>query len=1079
MPYDGVYKGVTWNSRGLLAYDLAQQHHKRTYLEQLITQHDFIALQETHSTPGAVGSIQLPDKTTAMWSHCSRRQGGVALIIKEVFLRQFSAIRQADWVEPLAGRVAALHLTGPHGSISIAVAYFPSGHGQEGERQHARRCIRELMESKPHALWIVMGDFNYVTKDSDRYCLHTQTFSGAKDNNEEEHWKEHVAGPKALVELTQPSFTFQSATVRSRLDRVYVNHHAADWFRGTIYAAALPWPPPQSNDERTVSDHRPVSFGRQLPPAEGRPPMLREKHIKHKDFPKRVSRSFHEDINKRLGNGQTIDAVQKLQLLKEAMHRVNAAMEETNYGATYLESNDSPNTAATAFGIIAAIERGTLTTVDKVRSRLPEEWVSAVCPSNGSLRQSLQVLKSKALELTKNELLNDMRELQSNVGEPDEQSRQIRQNSINRRLANLGKKATNKGIFAMHDGNGQVYTQAEDMARLLQEHWQKVFKDKNIDDVKLSQWMAMAREVGAKKVESAPAAWRVRTRDIRKALKMAGNSRPGPDGIPFEAWRRLGAFGEHMLWEAGRYLETGLKEGQPGHDSFNESFLCCLPKTASYLNDQGEQVYEAKNTRPLTITNTDNRIIASAYRIRWEPLIAPVVAKNQRGFIGGRSMLCNVIDIEHEAIMASLDCEDAVIILFDFTAAFPSISRKFMREAATAAGLPVGAMAVFDSLYYGTVSQMLFHGQLYGHVPLDSGIRQGCPLSPLLFALATDSLLRIIEWRHPAAVTRAFADDTAVVLRSWSKESRRIFNTFYVFGTISNLELNYSKTMIIPLWASGEKVNNKKVEDTNKAFDPENPPLANSTILDDEKWDAIKAKICWSSTGKYLGFYVGPGKGHKSWEKPMQKYKERLGDWQWGELGLHQALAVYGTYILPVLTYVAQLEVPPPEALCLEDVAARKVAPGPAAWCSVKDLHHGHELGLDRTLRPLSISCSAAMLRIHAWENRADGGIPWRELANALEIRRRATEQIYRVVSFQKWFDMHIPTVVFALASNAAKKGIHIAAARKDLCGDHEGQHCARKEKKLRKGTQKCFSKHLLTTEGFDPITRIRKRMEH
>ena len=273
-------------------------------------------------------------------------------------------------------------------------------------------------------------------------------------------------------------------------------------------------------------------------------------------------------------------------------------------------------------------------------------------------------------------------------------------------------------------------------------------------------------------------------------------------------------------------------------------------------------------------------------------------------------MLCNVIDIKHEAMMASLDCEDAVIILVDFIGAFASISRKFMREAASAAGLPAGAMTVFDSLYYGTVSQMLFHGQLFGQVPLDSGIRQGCPLSPLLFALATDSLLRIIEWRHPAAVTRAFADDTAVVLRSWSKESRRIFNTFYVFGTISNLELNYSKTVVIPLWASGEKDSYKEVEETNKAINPKNPPLATSTILDDEKWEAIKAKICWSTAGKYLGFYVGPGKNHKSWVKPMQKYQERLDDWQWGELGLHQALAVYGIYILPVLTYVAQLELP-------------------------------------------------------------------------------------------------------------------------------------------------------------------------
>ena len=56
---------------------------------------------------------------------------------------------------------------------------------------------------------------------------------------------------------------------------------------------------------------------------------------------------------------------------------------------------------------------------------------------------------------------------------------------------------------------------------------------------------------------------------------------------------------------------------------------------------------------------------------------------------GGRSMLRNVVDIEHAAMMASLECNDAVIVLYDFVAAFPSVSRLYLKEAAAAAGLRV------------------------------------------------------------------------------------------------------------------------------------------------------------------------------------------------------------------------------------------------------------------------------------------------------------------------------------------------------------------------------------------------------
>eukprot|EP00959_Pyramimonas_sp_CCMP1952_P337008 7057137-Pyramimonas_sp.AAC.1 len=63
----------------------------------------------------------------------------------------------------------------------------------------------------------------------------------------------------------------------------------------------------------------------------------------------------------------------------------------------------------------------------------------------------------------------------------------------------------------------------------------------------------------------------------------------------------------------------------------------------------GTNVFKAGSTRPLSITNTDNRTIANSYRLRWEPIISPAVSPNQRGFIQGRPMLRNVVDIEHEA----------------------------------------------------------------------------------------------------------------------------------------------------------------------------------------------------------------------------------------------------------------------------------------------------------------------------------------------------------------------------------------------------------------------------------------------
>jgi hypothetical protein len=69
-------------------------------------------------------------------------------------------------------------------------------------------------------------------------------------------------------------------------------------------------------------------------------------------------------------------------------------------------------------------------------------------------------------------------------------------------------------------------------------------------------------------------------------------------------------------------------------------------------------------TRPLAIVNTDNRLLASAGRIRWEDIFNDFVSPAQRGFLPGRSMLSNVIDIDEEAMTVSLRHAEGAIILF-------------------------------------------------------------------------------------------------------------------------------------------------------------------------------------------------------------------------------------------------------------------------------------------------------------------------------------------------------------------------------------------------------------------------------
>ena len=157
-------------------------------------------------------------------------------------------------------------------------------------------------------------------------------------------------------------------------------------------------------------------------------------------------------------------------------------------------------------------------------------------------------------------------------------------------------------------------------------------------------------------------------------------------------------------------------------------------------------------------------------------------------------MLANVVDIDAEAMRVNLIAEYGGLVLFYFKAAFPSTSHEYMVTVLEHVGFPRNAINFIEALYHQNNFVLRCKGsELYG-LNVSSGIRQGRPLSPLLFVATMDLLLRELTARFPRSCLRAFADDTAMVTHDFLAEGAEIINVFNEFAAISGLELNLPKT---------------------------------------------------------------------------------------------------------------------------------------------------------------------------------------------------------------------------------------------------------------------------------------------
>ena len=185
------------------------------------------------------------------------------------------------------------------------------------------------------------------------------------------------------------------------------------------------------------------------------------------------------------------------------------------------------------------------------------------------------------------------------------------------------------------------------MAAELRRHWADVFRAKSISAAKLDEWLDDDEDNKpcSDLFNVSPSQFKLKKRNIKHAIKYSNNSSPGPDGIPFGAWRRCIKLSTEVLFDAVQPLlrEDGTEALAHEWENFNHSLLFFLPKKASGKTSSGEGYYESENVRPLNVTNTDNRLLANAIKHRIEPSSVPRSFGPER--VSFRADLCSRISL--------------------------------------------------------------------------------------------------------------------------------------------------------------------------------------------------------------------------------------------------------------------------------------------------------------------------------------------------------------------------------------------------------------------------------------------------
>ena len=432
-------------------------------------------------------------------------------------------------------------------------------------------------------------------------------------------------------------------------------------------------------------------------------------------------------------------------------------------------------------------------------------------------------------------------------------------------------------IEALTGGQGEVLVKQQEMMEAAENFYKGLFGREERDEEEGDRLVAQLwREVAESRREALGG--RIGVEEVRDAVfSLRVGKTPGKDGITRELYTRFWGVMANDLAEV--YNAIGVEGKMP--PSMREGVIHLLHKKGD-RKDLG-------NWRPVTLLCTDCKVLGKVLANRAKKVLEEVLGPDQTCGVPGRMGSQNLILLRDVLSWARSRRVGVGVIGLDQQKAFDRVDHRFLIQVLEKMGFGEGFISWVKALYNGVVSRVKVNGALSAPVKQGRGVRQGCPLSPLLYVLVIEPLavalrrdrvfvgLQIPGSGGQAAKVMQYADDTTVLVSSdRDLESVMVQVDKYCRG-------------------SGSKVNFKK-----------------SAVMVTEGWKGRSGEqhglaVCEDGI-KVLGVHFWKERAdRKNWEACLERVKKRVELWKQRALTLSGRVLVVKADILSQVIYLARV----------------------------------------------------------------------------------------------------------------------------------------------------------------------------
>ena len=345
---------------------------------------------------------------------------------------------------------------------------------------------------------------------------------------------------------------------------------------------------------------------------------------------------------------------------------------------------------------------------------------------------------------------------------------------------------------------GRTVLGGRPLANLVAVYWGNICSAKATDAAAQQAILQTVSDSGLKLTEeeaSTLGGIEISAQEVQAAIKHSKpGTAPGLDGLPLEIYRK-GALDTLSALLARVYTAMGQLGQVPAG---------LLDGVISIIYKKGQRSDPA-NYRPITVLNTDYRILAKVLGNRLRTVLPKLIQPEQTGFVPGRLIGENIM--LNQLLPSALPQDSKAGIVFcDFHKAYDTVDRTFMLAVMERMNVGEGFLKWVKLLLNGTSACACVNGFVSRQVPTTGGVRQGCPLSPFLFLFISQAMLCLLKARGfgidvggRRITATAFADDTQPYLSDIFADTQVFRSVMQQFADASGEALNFDKSYLLPI----------------------------------------------------------------------------------------------------------------------------------------------------------------------------------------------------------------------------------------------------------------------------------------